>query len=344
MNAPDPGARADADSILGSLSLMVARSSSAGTLPEGFLAEMATADPSGAKLCLLLDRGTAAGARFGADFLREAGRLLLGPAAPPPYDGLRAWLDAAAADATLALDVLEDRRLGWWLLTTEAAGGASARRRSRLLSLASAGEGTDRPRVAELAEWVRGLCAGEEAHRLTGPFDGLAVLLSSDVVALDEIASDEDHPARAAVQDTLDRMRGDQLALSALADRCARFNRLRIQGESPQERAAAVAASCRLLDFTLRPLLGDPRNGDVGEDYLRVARDLTAMTGLWGLLRDARELCSDGLVARWPGARDGRPARTAELGPERFRDLLGLAGQSDGLVGEVVTAARAPVA
>ena len=101
--------------------------------------------------------------RFGAGFLRAAGRVLLAPDAPPPYDGLRAWLDAVAADATLALDVLEDRELAWWLLTTEPAGGASARRRTQLLALVSTGEGADRQRVVELAQWVRGLCAGPEA-------------------------------------------------------------------------------------------------------------------------------------------------------------------------------------
>ncbi len=321
---------------------MVARSSRAGTLPDGFLAEMAAADPSGAKLCLLLGRGTAAGAPFGARFLRDAGRVLLAPGAPPAYDGLQAWLDAASADATLALDVLEDRELAWRLLATEPAGGGSARRRSQLLALASTGEGTDRQRVVELAQWVRGLCTGAEADQLTRPFDGLAVLLASDVVALDEIAADEEHPARAAVQESLSRMRGDQLSLSALADRCARFNRLRIQGEAAADRPAAVAASCRLLGFTLRPLLGDPRHGDVGEDYLRVAGELTAMTGLWAVLRDAVELCPDELVAHWPGAQDGRPARTAELGPARYRQLLERAGASEGLVGELVAASLAP--
>ena len=45
--------------------------------------------------------------------------------------------------------------------------------------------------------------------RLTGPFDGLAVPLAGDVIALDEIAAAEDHRRRAAVQACLDRMRGD---------------------------------------------------------------------------------------------------------------------------------------
>jgi hypothetical protein len=340
--APDLGGRADADSVLGSLSVMVARASAAGTLPDGFLAEMMTADPSGARLCQLLGRGTGAGVLFGSGFLKEAGRVLLGPDAPAPYDGLRAWLDAVASDAHLALEVLEDRELAWWLLSTAPASSPSARRRSRLVSMASRGEGPDRDRVVALAAWARELCTGPQAHLLTPPFDGLAVLLSSDVVALDEIAADVHHPARTAVQASLVRMRGDQLALSALADRCARFNRLRVQGEAPRERPAAVAASARLLDFTLRPLLGDSRHGDAGEDYVRLARELTAMTGLWALLRDARELCPEDLVASWPGADDGRPARTAQLGPGRFRDLLARAGASDGVVGDLVAAARSP--
>ena len=92
----------------------------------------------------------------------------------------------------------------------------------------------------------------------------------------------------------------------ALADRCVRFSRLRILGEAPGDRPAAVAASCRLLDFTLRPLLGETRHGDVGEDYLRVARELTATTAVWALLRDARALCPDALVAAFSAL----PSRT----------------------------------
>jgi hypothetical protein len=339
--APDLGGHVDADSILTSLSVMVARASAGGTLPPAFLAETTTADPTGATLCRLLERGTAAGAVFGSGFLVEAGRALLTPGAPAPYDGLRAWLDAVTVDAALALDVLEDRELAWWLLSAEPAGGASARRRSRLLSLASSGEGADRKRVAELALWARRLCSSEDAHLLTGPFDGLAVLLAGDVLALDDIAADVDHPSRPAVEESLARMRGDQLALSALADRCARFNRLRIQGVAPRDRPGAVAASCRLLTFTLRPLLGDARHGDAGETYLRFARELTAMTGLRALLRDAREVCPRDLLAAWPGAEDGRPARTGELGPDRFRDLLRRAGAAEGLVGDLVAASRA---
>jgi hypothetical protein len=339
--APDLGGRADADSVLGSLSVMVARDSAAGTLPAGFLAEMMIADPSGAQLCRLLGRGTAAGVLFGSGFLKEAGRVLLAPDAPAPYDGLRAWLDAVSSDAHLALEVLEDRELAWWLLSTAPASSTSARRRSRLVRTASKGEGPDRDRVVALAAWARELCTGQEAHLLTSPLDGLAVLLSSDVVALDEIAADVDHPTRAAVEASLARMRGDQLALSALADRCARFNRLRIQGVAPRDRPGAVAASCRLLTFTLRPLLGDARHGDAGETYLRFARELTAMTGLRALLRDAREVCPRDLLAAWPGAEDGRPARTGELGPDRFRDLLRRAGAAEGLVGDLVAASRA---
>lgn len=342
MTEPELGGHADADSILGSLSVMVARSSADGTLPATFLSELVSSDPTGAKLCQLLDRGTVAGARFGAGFLREAGRFLLGPDAPPPYDGLRAWLQAVGFDATLALDVLEDRELAWWLFSTEPAGGAAARRRSQLVSLASIGEGPDQQRAVELARWAQQLSTGEERRRLTAPFDGLAVLLASDVLTLDDVASAGDHPARTGLQEALTRMRGDQLALSALADRCTRFNRLRIQGVAPDDRPGAVAASCRLLDFTLRPLLGDTRHGDVGEDYLRVARELTAMTGLWTLLRDAREQCPADLVARWPGAGDDRPARVAELDRGQFRDLLTRAGASSGLAADVVAATGSP--
>ena len=136
-------------------------------------------------------------------------------------------------------------------------------------------------------------------------------------------------------------MRGDQLALSALADRCVRFNRLRIQGEAPRERPDAVAASCRLLDFTLRPLLGDTRHGDAGQDYLRVARELTAMTGSGPSCATPGSCVPSALVDAWPGAEDGRPARIG-----RARTARGSATcwpwplRSGGLVGDVVTAAR----
>ncbi|MEO7351887.1 MAG: hypothetical protein ABIR34_04580 [Marmoricola sp.] len=342
MGGPDVRAFQDADSILGSLSVMVARTSAAGTLPDGFVGELMAADPSGARLCQLLARGTACGARFGAAFLREAGRSLFGPGLSASYDAGRAWLDAAGVDAGCALDVLEDRELATWLLESVMPDRAAARARSTLLRTASTGEGADSARSLALAAWVRHVWTATDGVALTAPFDGPAVLLSSDVVALDEIASHEDHPIRAGMELALLRMRGDQLALSALADRCARFNRLRIQGEAPADRPAAVFASCRLLDFVLRPLLGDAGRGGPGEGYLRVAHELTAMTALWTVMRDGGDARSSGLVARWPGASEDQPARIAELDRSLFRALLDEATQSPGLEADLVAASREP--
>jgi hypothetical protein len=333
---PDVRAFRDADAILGSLSVMVARGSAAGTLREGFVAEMMTADPSGSRLCQLLGQATTARAQFGASFLCEAGRHLLGPDAAPAYDGGLAWMLATSGDPALALDVLGDRELAAWLVSSPHLTRAASRARSRLLAIASEGQGRDRRRSVELARWAREECLGAEASAPSAPYDGLAALLGAEMLTLDEMANDHDHPGRAGTQSALGRMQGDYLAASTLADACARFNRARIQGAAPADRPAAVAASCSLLDFVVRPVLADPREG-----YLQIAAELMAMTGLWTVLRDGGDARPAELIALWPGASEGEPVRLAELGRIQFRAILQAASQTSGLAGELVAATLA---
>jgi hypothetical protein len=336
----DASAHDDAEAILQSLSRMVARTSRAGTLPDGFVEDMFRADPTGARVCGVLDRGLRAGARFGADFLHDVGRLLFAPAAPPPYDGGRAWMLVTAAEPAVALDVLEDRELAGWLLSLSPVRGAAGRARTRLLAAASGGQGGDRRRSTELARWVRESWLVREGVAPTAPYDGLATLLAAEMVTLDEMAGDDDHPGRAELLVALRRMRGDNLAVSALADACTRFNRLRIQGEVPAERPAAVAASCALLDFVLRPLLSSAGQGNPDEGYLRMAADLMAMTGLWSVMRDGGPERPAAVAALWPLGPEGQPVRLAQLGRRAFQEILGTASLTPGLAGDLVAASR----
>jgi hypothetical protein len=175
---------------------------------------------------------------------------------------------------------------------------------------------------------------------LDGPFDGFAALVAGDVLALDEIAADENHPARTSTVTLLARMKGDQMAVSAVADACARYNRVRIQGVAAKERPGAVRESCRLLDFALRPMVGDTAAGEPGQAYLGLACDLMAMTALWALLRDGGDLRPGEIIPLWPGAADGSPARLGQLGRERFREILQAASTTPGVTAELFEASR----
>ena len=337
------GAHRDADAVLTSLSLMVARSSAAGTLPENWVTDLVRADPTGAKLCAVVERANRASARFGADFLRDAGRALFDPARGTPYDGGLAWLGAMRADLATALAVLEDRELAGWLLSLRSSRRAVGRARADLLHEIADLQGPERVRRLELAAWVRETWTGARAEggpALDGPFDGFAALVAGDVMALDEVAADEHHPGREATMTLLARMKGDQIAVSAVADACARYNRIRILGVAAQERPAAVRESCRLLEFVLRPMVGESAAGEPGQSYVGLACDLMAMTALWAVLRDGGEARPEEIIPLWPGAHDGVPARLGQLGRERFRQILEAASTTPGMAAELIDASR----
>ena len=244
-------------------------------LPDGFLGEMAAADPSGAQAL--------PPARAGAPLRESAFGARL-----PARGG------AGAARPRRARRRTTDCGPGWtpWPLTR--------RWPSTCSRTASSRGGCSRPslpgrlRTAALAAPRAGLLGGGDRtgsawssspsgsvarapERAGAPAD--RTLRRAGRAALQRRGRSRRARLRRASTPPGPRCRTRSAGCGATSSRSARwptgaprFNRLRIQGEAAADRPAAVAASCRLLGLHAAVRSSaTPRHGDVGEDYLRVA-------------------------------------------------------------------------
>jgi hypothetical protein len=328
MTSPDP--TAGAREVAQQLARMVARASTRGDLPPGFVQQLLKAPDHDGALAILLEAGDGSAGTFAPAILEElaeglitsAERVRRSRAVVPLLEALRRHPDLAARllarEDVLGAVVGGPRRPMLDRAMVRVLEAVAPLRSSATVAAVVRRFGEDDADLDRLARGVTAL--------LLESFDDLAGLaLGVDdwmPLRLDELSR------------LLRRLRDDPIQLSRLSTRCAEHGRGRMLvsmlTEADPVRGLEQALGRAVDLFEL--LAPDPDEPHERAAYLRVVTDLMRLTALQLLLGERRQTVPEDVADAWPCDPEGERVLLGRLDRVRIEGLLEALDRHDLLV------------